>query len=153
MRSSVVGSGGWMDWSILLCTLWKNNQFKSAGLLVEHIHSLFNPDDQQDIKIAFDMLKDIWSLLHSSTNSCQGFLEAWEALWVLGKLLYHMIFLFLCVDLSLRANWASQCCCTSRYNTIQIGWKGLYPNQPLYQSHDHDQKCPLLRGQRKNQRS
>jgi hypothetical protein len=46
------------------------DQFRSAGLSVEHIRSLFNPDDQQDVKMAFDMLKDIWSLPHSSTNSC-----------------------------------------------------------------------------------
>ena len=45
------------------------DQFKLAGLSVEHIRSLFNPDDQQDIKMAFDMLKDIWSVPHSSTNS------------------------------------------------------------------------------------
>ena len=44
------------------------DQFRSAGLSVEHIRSLFNPDDQQDVKIAFDMLKDIWSLPRSSTN-------------------------------------------------------------------------------------
>ena len=77
------------------------DQLKSAGLSTEHIRSLFNPDDQQDVKIAFDMLKDIWSLPHSSTNSRRGFLEAREALWVLGKLLYHMVFPYLCVDLSL----------------------------------------------------
>jgi hypothetical protein len=77
------------------------DQFKSAGLSVEHIRSLFNPDDQQDVKMAFDMLKDIWSLPPSSTNSRRGFLEAREALCILGKLLYHMIFPYLCVDLSL----------------------------------------------------
>ena len=77
------------------------DQFRSAGLSVEHIRSLFNPDDQQDVKIAFDMLKDIWSLPRSSTNLRRGFLEAREALWILGKLLYHMVFPYLCVDLSL----------------------------------------------------
>jgi hypothetical protein len=77
------------------------DQFRSAGLSVEHIQSLFNPDDQQDIKMAFDMLKDIWSLPRLSTNSHRGFLEAQEALWILGKLLHHMVFPYLCVDLSL----------------------------------------------------
>ena len=77
------------------------DQFRSAGLSAEHIRSLFNPDDQQDVKMAFDMLKDIWSLPSSSTNSRRGFLEAREALCILGKLLYHMVFPYLCVDLSL----------------------------------------------------
>jgi hypothetical protein len=77
------------------------DQFRSAGLSVEHIRSLFNPEDQQDVKMAFDMLKDIWSLSRTSTNSRRGFLEAREALWILGKLLYHMVFPYLCIDLSL----------------------------------------------------
>jgi hypothetical protein len=77
------------------------DQFKSAGLSADHIRSLFNPEDQQDVKLAFDMLKDIWNLSRSSTNSRRGFLEAREALWVLGKLLFHMVFPYLCVDLSL----------------------------------------------------
>ena len=51
--------------------------------------------------MAFDILKDVWSLPCSSTNSHCGFLEAQEVLWMLGKLLYHMVFLYLCVDLSL----------------------------------------------------
>jgi len=45
------------------------DQFRSAGLLPDHIRSLFNPEDQQDVKMAFDMLKDIWSLPCLSTNS------------------------------------------------------------------------------------
>ena len=77
------------------------DQFRSAGLSNEHIWSLFNPDNQQDVKMAFDMLKDIWSLPHSSINSRPGFIEAREALWILGKLLYNMVFPYLCVNLSL----------------------------------------------------
>ncbi|KAF8159901.1 hypothetical protein B0H34DRAFT_843620 [Crassisporium funariophilum] len=77
------------------------NHFASSGLSADHIRSLFNPEDQQDVKMAFDMLKDIWSLPRSSSNSHRGFLEAREALWTLGKLLHHMIFPYLCVDLSL----------------------------------------------------
>ena len=77
------------------------DQFRTAGLSAEHIRSLFNPDDQQDVKMAFDMLKDIWSLPRSSTNLRRGFMEAREALWILGKLLYYMVFPYLCVDLSL----------------------------------------------------
>ena len=76
-------------------------QFRAAGLSAEHIQSLFNPEDQQDVKMAFDMLKDIWSLFRTSTNSRRGFLEAQEVLWILGKLLYYTIFPYLCVDLSL----------------------------------------------------
>ena len=77
------------------------DHFKSSGLSVDHVRSLFNPDDQQDVKLAFDMLKDIWNLPRISTNPHPGFQKAREAVWILGKLLYHMVFPYLCVDLSL----------------------------------------------------
>ncbi|KAF8170592.1 hypothetical protein BJ912DRAFT_1025317 [Pholiota molesta] len=78
------------------------DHLKSEGLSAEHVRSLFNPDDQQDVKLAFDMLKDIWSLPRTSaTNPNPGFATAREVLWMLGKLLFHMVYPYLCVDLSL----------------------------------------------------
>ena len=77
------------------------DHFKSNGLSAEHVRAIFNPDDQQDVKMALDMLKDIWTLPRISENPHPGFQKAWEAIWILGKLLYHMGFPYLCVDLSL----------------------------------------------------
>ena len=77
------------------------DHFKSAGLSVDHIRSIFNPDDQQDVKMAFDMLKDIWNLPRTSKNDRRGFIDAREALWILGKLLFHLVYPYLGVDLSL----------------------------------------------------
>jgi hypothetical protein len=77
------------------------DHFKSNGLSAEHLRAIFNPDDQQDVKMAFDMLKDIWTLPRISENPHPGFQKAREAIWILGKLLYHMVFPYLCVDLSL----------------------------------------------------
>ena len=45
------------------------NQFKLEGLSADHIRSLFNQDDKQDVKIALDMLKDIWSLPRVSEST------------------------------------------------------------------------------------
>jgi len=78
--------------------------FKSEGLSADHIWSLFNPDDAQDVKMAFDMLKDVWNLPRLQevpSSKSPGFLQTREALWLLGKLLFHMVFPYLCVDLSL----------------------------------------------------
>lgn len=47
------------------------------------------------------MLKDIWTLPQTSTNQSYGFLESCEALWILGKLLYYMVYPYLCVKLSI----------------------------------------------------
>ncbi len=80
------------------------SHFKSAGLSADHIQLLFNPEDAQDVKLAFDMLKDIWNipqLQPQGSSKTPGFLETRESLWILGKMLYHMIFPYLCVDLSL----------------------------------------------------
>ena len=51
--------------------------------------------------MAFDMLKVIWNLPRESSNKNPGFQQAREALWILGKLLFHLIYPFLCVNLSL----------------------------------------------------
>lgn len=77
------------------------DHFKSSGLSADHVRALFNPDDQQDVKLAFDMLKDIWNLPRISSNPHPGFQKAREAVWILGKLLYHTVLPYLCVSLSL----------------------------------------------------
>lgn len=48
------------------------DHFKSFGLSADHVRSLFNPKDQQDVKLAFDLLKDVWSLPRESTNCNPG---------------------------------------------------------------------------------
>jgi hypothetical protein len=58
--------------------------FQSYGLSAEHIRAAFNPKDQQDVKLAFDMLKDIWTLPQFSTSPSEtesrGVMAAREAL-------------------------------------------------------------------------
>lgn len=76
---------------------------QASGLSSTHINALFNPDDKQNVKMAFDLLKDIWSLPPATTQESTkpGFSRAREALRTLGKLLHHIVFPYLCVDLSL----------------------------------------------------
>ncbi|KAF8056026.1 hypothetical protein FPV67DRAFT_686987 [Lyophyllum atratum] len=74
---------------------------QSSGLTSVHINSVFNPEDKQDVKLAFDMLKDIWSLPPAHDDLRPGFSNARQALRTLGKLLHHVLFPYLCVDLSL----------------------------------------------------
>ncbi|KAF9001173.1 hypothetical protein BDQ17DRAFT_1426738 [Cyathus striatus] len=50
-------------------------QLKSEGLGADHIRAIFNPDDKQDVKLAYDLLKDIWSLSSSALNSNPGTTE------------------------------------------------------------------------------
>ncbi|RXW13089.1 hypothetical protein EST38_g12763, partial [Candolleomyces aberdarensis] len=67
----------------------------------DHIRALLNPEDKQDIKLAFDLLRAIWTLSRTTANSNPGFIKAREALWTFGKFLYHTVIPYLCVDLSL----------------------------------------------------
>jgi hypothetical protein len=77
------------------------DHFKSVDLSVDHIRSIFNPEDKQDVNMAFDMLKDIWNLPCTSTTDRRGFIDACEALWILEKLLFHLVYPYLGVNLSL----------------------------------------------------
>ena len=45
---------------------------KSDGLSGDHIRSLFNPEDKQDVKLAFEMLKDIWTLPDATDRNGPG---------------------------------------------------------------------------------
>lgn len=69
----------------------------------EHIHSVTNPEDLQDVKLAFDLLHDIWSLPHATAEESArpGVQEAREALRILGRLLFHLVYAYLCVNISL----------------------------------------------------
>ncbi|KAJ7114226.1 hypothetical protein C8R44DRAFT_984314 [Mycena epipterygia] len=75
--------------------------FQSAGHSAEHIRSVFNPEDKQDVGLAFEMLKDIWSLPPCPAGTNPGVAAARDALRTLGKLLYHFVFPYICVDFSL----------------------------------------------------
>ncbi|KAF8216255.1 hypothetical protein K438DRAFT_1901897 [Mycena galopus ATCC 62051] len=74
---------------------------QSAGLSTQHIHAVLNPEDKQDVKLAFDLLKDIWSLPPAPTDARPGFASAWEAVRIIGSLFYHLVFPYVCVDLTL----------------------------------------------------
>lgn len=77
------------------------SHLKMSGLSATHVHTLFHPDDEQDVKLAFDLLKAIWSLPVLTEHRNPSVIKTRKVLRTLGKLLYHMVFPYLCVDLSL----------------------------------------------------
>ncbi|KAF7326984.1 hypothetical protein MSAN_02492200 [Mycena sanguinolenta] len=74
---------------------------QSAGQTADHIRSAFNPEDKQNVKLAFDLLKDIWTLPPCLPTTNPGVAGARDALRTLGKLLYHFVSPYICVDFSL----------------------------------------------------
>jgi len=67
------------------------------------INNLLKPDDRQDVKLAYDLLSQIWALpsLDSEASARPGFIETREALCTLGKLFIDIILPYVCVELSL----------------------------------------------------
>ncbi|KAJ7706534.1 hypothetical protein B0H16DRAFT_1439225 [Mycena metata] len=74
---------------------------QSAGLSAQHISAVLNPNDKQDVKLAFDLLKDLWSLPPAPPDARPGFASAREAVRIAGSLFYHLLFPYVCVDLTL----------------------------------------------------
>ncbi|KAF9020163.1 hypothetical protein BDZ89DRAFT_1204039 [Hymenopellis radicata] len=71
-----------------------------AGGSKEHIDSLFKPDDKQDVTLAYQLMRDLWSL-PETTSDQPIFVAQRNALRLLGSLFRHLIFPYICVDLTL----------------------------------------------------
>ncbi|KAJ6456839.1 hypothetical protein DFH09DRAFT_1384197 [Mycena vulgaris] len=74
---------------------------QSVGHSMAHINSAFNPEDKQDVKLVFKFLQDIWSLPLPPDGSSPGFRSARHALRLIGSLFYHLVFPYICIDLTL----------------------------------------------------
>jgi hypothetical protein len=59
------------------------------------------PNDRQDVKLAYDMLSDIWSLPDSPPDALPGFIQARTSFKILRELFRHVLIPYICVDLSL----------------------------------------------------
>ncbi|KAJ6538246.1 hypothetical protein B0H10DRAFT_2448843, partial [Mycena sp. CBHHK59/15] len=74
---------------------------QQAGHSTQHINSVLRPDDKQDVELAYELLKDLWNLPPAPEGSRPGFIAARDALRIIGSLFYHLIFPYICVDLTL----------------------------------------------------
>ncbi|KAJ7193500.1 hypothetical protein GGX14DRAFT_378862 [Mycena pura] len=72
-----------------------------AGHSAQHLNSLFNPEDKQNVKVAFELLKDMWTLPPPTSDARPGVIAARIGLRTLGTLFYHLVFPYICVDLTL----------------------------------------------------
>ncbi|KAF6746419.1 hypothetical protein DFP72DRAFT_1076427 [Ephemerocybe angulata] len=67
----------------------------------DHIRSILNPEDKQDVRLAFDLLKAVSSLPRTTENTNPSFVKAREAIWIFGQLLHHLLLPYICVELDL----------------------------------------------------
>ena len=71
-----------------------------AGHTFRHICAMLNPNDKQDVLLAYTLLRDIWSL-PQLTSGAPGRIEARDSLRLFGSMCYHFLVPYICVDLSI----------------------------------------------------
>ncbi|KAI0283768.1 hypothetical protein BC826DRAFT_1110068 [Russula brevipes] len=75
---------------------------QDSGHSNAHIEYVLNPTDKQDVLLAYTLLKDLWCLpLADPESGSQPYIEVCLALHLYGLLSYHLIFPYICIELSL----------------------------------------------------
>lgn len=77
------------------------SHFASNNLTPTQIDYLLNPNDRQDVKLAYDILQDIWSLPNPPADAQPGFHQTRKCFKILGALFHHILIPYICIDLSL----------------------------------------------------
>ncbi|KAJ7219633.1 hypothetical protein C8J57DRAFT_1596038, partial [Mycena rebaudengoi] len=100
-RNRVLTKGGTSVMGVQITPIYLLLHLRAAGLYTSHLNSVLGPNGKQDVLLAFQLLQDIWSLPPAPENSNPGFRTTREALRILGSLYYHLLFPYICIDLSL----------------------------------------------------
>ncbi|KAJ7635427.1 hypothetical protein B0H17DRAFT_1217291 [Mycena rosella] len=75
---------------------------RDVGNTKERVDSLLNPNDRQDVPLAYGLLKELWSLPDAPSTSTPTFVGARKALQIFGQLGYHLVMPYIYLNLSLR---------------------------------------------------
>jgi hypothetical protein len=71
-----------------------------AGHKSQHVRAMLNPNDKQDVLLAFSLLRDVWNL-PPLTSGAPGRIEARESLRLFGSMCHHFLMPYICVDLTI----------------------------------------------------
>jgi hypothetical protein len=77
------------------------SQLEFNGSPPHHLRSLLNPNDKQDVILAYSLLKDIWSLPPSPAGCDPAFALARRALNIYGEFAWHLMLPYVCIDQNL----------------------------------------------------
>lgn len=72
-----------------------------SGLSAAHVHSVFKPNDKQDVLLSYNLLRDLWTLAPAPSSKSSLYVQKREAIRTYGQLCYHLVHPYICVDLSL----------------------------------------------------
>ena len=77
------------------------SQLKYHGISSHHLGSLLNPNDKQDVLLAFSLLREIWLLPPPPAGCDPAFALARRALNIYGKFAQHLMLPYVCIDQNL----------------------------------------------------
>jgi hypothetical protein len=102
LRNTLLREKGSLVCGVRLTRGLIRKHLQDSGLTNAHIQYVLDPKDRQDVVLAYKLLKDLWSLPPADpVASNQPYVETRDALRLYGQLSYHLIFPYICVDLSL----------------------------------------------------
>ena len=102
LRNTLLQEKGCVVLGIKLTRGLIRKHLQDCGHSGEHISRILDPTDKQDVDLAYKLLKDLWSLPPADPGRyTQMYVDVCEALRVYGQLAYHMIFPYICTELTL----------------------------------------------------
>jgi hypothetical protein len=102
LRNALLHKNGCTVHGIKLTPALTRKHLQHSGLTDSHINHILNPTDKQDVVLAYNLLKDLWCLPSADRqSSTESYIQAREALHLYGQLCYHLIFPYICVELTL----------------------------------------------------
>jgi hypothetical protein len=72
-----------------------------SGRSKAHIRVVFQPNDKQDVLLAFSALQDVVALPPAAEDKSPGFRSTRDALRILGQMFMYLLHPYICIDLSL----------------------------------------------------
>ncbi|KAI0027361.1 hypothetical protein K488DRAFT_61828 [Vararia minispora EC-137] len=101
MRNTLLCKKGMLILGVYLTpsVLWLHLRDENHSL--RHINSVLDVADKQNVELAYRLLRDLWSLPQASLARGDPYVQARDALHLFGDLCHHLIFPYICVDLSL----------------------------------------------------
>jgi hypothetical protein len=96
MRTKGVEILGYCITPSILCS-----QLEYNGISTHQLRSLLNPNDKQDVILAYSLLKEIWSLPPPSASCDPAFALARRALNIYGEFAQHLMLPYVCIDQNL----------------------------------------------------
>ena len=102
LRNAILCKNGCIVHSVHLTYALVSKHLKDSGFSDTHIKYVLDPSNKQDVVLVYGLLKDLWSLPPvDHLSNTLTYIKACEALHIYGKLSYHLIFPYICVELSL----------------------------------------------------